>query len=84
MTDTHALTGLPATVRNLTLDLTPLAHNVCYAASVIEEAGPAADVAEAILESWEALTGLDRPDALDAAVAITRHPLPVTAAVCPF
>lgn len=87
MTDTHALTGLPSSVTDLTLDLTSVAANVMTAASVIAftaDGAPCSETAEAVLELWECLTGLSGAAALDAARQITRHPLPVTAAVVPF
>lgn len=82
MTDTHTLSGLPASVRELTLDVTSLAHSVCFAASVPVSARGGEE--RATIDAWETLTGLHGEAAITAARTITRHPLPVTAAVVPF
>lgn len=85
-----AAASLPSSVRDLTLDLTSLAHTVTIAASNLALVGkrgrPAAAPydARATVEAWETLTGLTGPAAIEAAQAIARHPLPVTAAVIPF
>lgn len=79
-----AYNDVPSTVRDLTLDLTALAHKVTLAASLPAHALDGYTAESGILDSWEALTGLTGDAALEAAQAITRHPLPVTAAVVPF
>lgn len=85
-----AAAALPSTVQGLTLDLTSLAHTVTVAATLQVMAAVGGDVSETarsaagVVEAWETLTGLTGAAALDAAQAITRHPLPVTAAVVPF
>lgn len=83
-------TMLPSTVRDLTLDLTSVAHTVTAAAtlrdSLPEGKGGRTTRAECatIVAAWETLTGLSGDAALEAAQAIARHPEPVHAVVLPF
>lgn len=87
-----AATALPSTVRDLALDLTSLAQTVVMAASLpgsppLDDDGglrPTTVLRDSYVEAWESLTGLTGAEALEAARAITRHPLPVTAVVVPF
>jgi hypothetical protein len=87
-----AAATLPSSVRDLTLDLTSLAHTVTAAATLVRYCDghlARSDTAEAggyraVVEAWETLTGLTGQAALDAAQTIARHPLPVSAVVVPF
>lgn len=78
-----AALDVPSSVRDLTLDLTSLASNVMWAASLPAD-GPAGEVRGTAIRLWEVVTGLSGQAALDVADAIQRHPVPVTAAVVPF
>lgn len=80
------MTDLPSSVRDLTLDLTAVASSVTMAATLLKWSDRPGDPtpAAAVMELWEALTGLEGDAAVEAAQAICRHPLPVTAGVIPF
>ena len=74
--------ALPDSITELTLDLTGLAHPVCWAASVPVELRN--DYAEGLLHSWETLTGLTGEAAWSAARLIAGYQGPVTGTVVPF
>lgn len=83
----------PASIEDVTLNLTPVAPVILMAATILastprdddnpETVRALAD-AEARLETWEALTGYDRREALDYAQRVTAHRNEVVAFVTPL